>query len=174
MGIWVTLTPEQIELADKVGETRHDNRLRAGSVHVNNRPRNYAADRENHKSSARCELAAHIGLETEYWNSDEDIVGKAKLPDLDHFIDVKERHFSRHNLIVQFNDPPDWAYVSVCSEQHPDYCIDAWCWGYEVQHQRYWRELVPGRPAYVVSPIATVIKNPRDLIRIAEQKRRGL
>jgi hypothetical protein len=170
MAIWVTLTPEQIEWADKVGLFRHENRKRAGSIHRNNRPRNWDIDLENDKSAARCELAGHIGLETSYWNDYQDIVGKSKQPDLDHFIDVKERRFSRHRLIIQFTDPASWAYVSVCSEQHPDYCIDAWCWGYEVQHEKYRKALQPGRPAYVVEMIDPVIKNPRKLMEIIKQR----
>lgn len=174
MAIWVTLTPDQLAYADNVGLRRHNDCIANGAVNRNNRPRNIAVDLKNDQDAARCELAAHIGLETKHWLEFAKVGFGPKRPDLDNFIDVKERKQSRHNLIIQYDDPADWAYLSVCSEQSPDFCIDAWCWGYEVQHQRFWGELVPGRPAYVISPIATVIKNPRQLMQLAKQKRGGL
>lgn len=163
MAIWVTLTEQQIAEADRVGEARHRSRVASRSVHKNNRPRNNAADLLIDQSAARCELAAHIGLQTTNWHAE--IIGHMgeKGPDLDDFIDVKERKKAHHNLIVQLDDPSEWAYVSVCSEEHPDYSIDVWCWGSQAKQQKYRRELVPGRPAYVIHPCDLMMKSPHEL-----------
>ena len=162
MPIWVTLTPEQIARADEVGKKRQENRLRVGAVNRNNKPTNAVADLADHIFGARCELASHIGLETKSWLDFAETLGR-KRADLDGFIEVRGRKESRHNLIVQYTDPPEWAYVTVCAALHPDYSIDAWCWGWQVQQDKYKRSLVPGRPAYVISPADMMMKSAYEL-----------
>lgn len=170
MSIWVTLTEEQIAEADRVGAAFHAARVKARSVHKNNRALNYAFDLEGHKAAARCELAAHIGLQTRSWNNEPLLnLPSRKQADLDGFIDVKQRKQSWRDLLIQFDDPAEFAYVSVCSEQHPDYSIDGWCWGSAV-NGRFRGELVPGRPCYVIPMAALIIRSPHELKEIVRQR----
>jgi hypothetical protein len=81
-----------------------------------------------------------------------------KLPDLDDFIDVKTREQKWHSLVVQKNDPKDWAYVLACGHEHPRYWLIGWCWGEEAQQEKYWADPAGGRPAYFVKPNDPILR----------------
>lgn len=95
-------------------------------------------------------------------------------PDLDDFIDVKGRPEHWHDLIVQPDDPDDWAYLLVRAHEHPKYHIVGWCWGREGKTVRITdpRGLgggLPG-PAHFVQETAPFMKSPGELFE--EQRRR--
>jgi hypothetical protein len=170
MAIWVTLSPRQLAYADAVGERRQNAAERRGGQHRNNRPNNSNIDLKTNQSAVRCELAAYFGLGAKRWHQLEPFNALCKAPDLDGFIDVKERTREHHHLIVQRDDPVAWAYVSVCSETCPEFCIDFWCWGKEIQIAQYWKSLVDGRPAYCADQWAPIARRAEELKIIVKER----
>jgi len=147
--IWITLGPQQIACADEIARKRQGAAvLRQRPAH-NGAPVDYERALSINVSGARCEMAGWKWLRPIKWHALAEDIGS--LPDLGDFIDVKGISKSRHKLIVQKNDPPDWAYLLICSEQHPRYEIVGWLWGREAQQERYWGDPAGGRPAFFVN-----------------------
>jgi len=82
--------------------------------------------------------------------------------ELEHFIDVKTRGEPWHNLVVDPDDDPAWAYVSVLAE-HPYYHITGWEWGVDCQQPQHWRN-----GAYYLKPKRSI----DDLLVEVESRRK--
>ena len=142
----ITLTEEQIRIADFVGKKRQDDAVRRGRPAKNKAPEDYYEALRIHVIGARCELAGKLCLDPVKWNALlDDVRG---VPDLSTFIDVKGRRLRHHSLIVQYDDPGEWAYLLVCSSNHPEYDIAGWLWGREAKQEKNRKDPVGGRGAY--------------------------
>jgi hypothetical protein len=167
--IWVTLTAKETDAANRVGADRRLRAVQRGAAHNHGFNGTDAEALLIMQKGARCELAAHIGLKTNYWDTSP-IPGGA---DLDGWIDVKERTAFFHFLNVPQNSTPDYAYVSVCSEKAPAYAIDGWCYGHEIMYGynlRNWRADRPPMFGLNATRYVAPIKTPQQLMAIVQRK----
>ncbi len=116
------------------------------------------------------EVAGKLYLNPVIWNAFRSYGSIHNLADLEDWIDVKTRTKSWHDLIVQEDDPPGWAYLLVYSNRHPVYQIVGWCWGWEAQQKKFWDDPAGGRAAYFVKRAETIMKPPEELFAIVRQR----
>ena len=169
MRIWIRLTAKETDEANRVGLARHVRAEQGGWQHTNYQTGDPTLDLLVHQKAARCELAAHIGLKTNFWNT----LGTG-LADLDDWIDVKERYWLNWDLKIALKCKPEFAYISVCSQRAPLYAIDGWCYGHEIMLKKNLRSLRPDRkPMYMLDACRYVppIKTPQALMLIVKNGR---
>ena len=78
-----------------------------------------------------CECAGWLYLRPcEWFQYAEEVAG---LADYEGWIDAKGIRQRHHHLLVQRDDPDDWAYLLIYSGDHPWYEIMGWCWGREAK-----------------------------------------
>ena len=165
--VWITLAPEQIEFSDKWAHARQNNAVAADLAPHNNAPVEPDAATALHVLGLRGECAGYIYLKPVKWHLFKPgrLAMEEQLPDLEDWIDMKARTKSWHSLIVQRDDPPDWAYVLVCAHEHPRYCLIGWCYGHEAQQQQHWDDPAGGRPAYFIKQDNPILRPVADLLR---------
>ncbi len=148
--VWRTLSIAQIEYADGIGYGRAKYSYDRDLKHTNNKPANSLEDRlKNDIPGARAEMAAFAWLRPTHWERGP--LTKPKKPDLAKFIDVKSVKSRNRRLIVQPGESPDFAFLLVCTAEHPDYEIRGWTWGREAKIQEYLEDVNRnGRPAFYV------------------------
>src|SRR5262249_6362976 len=151
--IWITLLPPRLEWVHEVGEARNQNAIDEHRRPKNNAPTNPALARVLNHIGLPGECVGMIYLSPCTWNYFKrgDLTG---LPDLSIDgidIDVKTRQHAHHRLIVQLDDPLEWAYVLACRAQFPRMCLVGWCWGRDAQRPQYRGDPVGGRPAFGIA-----------------------
>lgn len=166
---WLILDPDIIARCDALAHRRREAAILRGRPAKNNAAQSVGPD----ILGTRCECAGWLYFWPKcHWHAWlEDVRGK---PDLDDFIDVKGRPESWNDLIVQTDDPKDWAYLYVGAWDHPKYHIVGWCWGWEaktvkITDPRGDKGGPPG-PAHFVPKNAPFMKSPGLLF--LEQRRR--
>jgi hypothetical protein len=159
---WLVLEKEDWEEADKISNERHELAIR-----LNRPPRNRAPQSVvPHRIGTRCEIAGWLYLRPILWQGRAVVVDITKLPDYavgDLFINCKGRSQSWYDLIVQWDDPPEWAYLLVRGHDHPRYEISGWCWGHEAQ-TRPITDPAGDRPAHFIKQDDPIIKPPYTLL----------
>jgi hypothetical protein len=146
--IWITLPDWVIEYADNVAALRQATAFFNGRQNANGLTGSFDELLWFHRRGTRCEAVGKLYMNPIVWHAfAERITG---LPDLGDFIDVKGRRLWRHKMLVQLDDEDNFAFLSVCSEQHPDYAICGWLWGHEAKNDKFRDDPVGGRPAYFV------------------------
>jgi hypothetical protein len=164
--VWITLDQEKLNFCDNIARKRQHNADDYHLAPMNNAPTEYNAALALHVLGVRCECAGYVYLKPIKWNTfvpgctamDE------RLADLDDWIDCKGRAELWHCLIVQHNDPDDWAYVLVCAHEHPRYCLIGWCYGHEAKRLKL-SDPVGGRPAHFVDQCAPILRPVAELLR---------
>lgn len=133
---FITLPKVVDDAAVEVGVRRQrDAEAKHRAAH-NNAPTNHDDALALNIMGARCEAAAVLFFRPVLWHALKPRIHR--LPDLDTFIDVKGVDKPTHKMIVQENDPPEWAYVLVDGHAHPRYEIVGWCWGHAAQNPIHW------------------------------------
>jgi len=142
-----TLLPAHIRFCELNGRARTDRRR--GVPNKNNLVKSdatYEADVERDVAAMMCEAAAMLFFSPCHW----DIGDRPGLADIEDFIDAKRGRTERHRLLMYLDGRLDWAYVLVCSVDHPNYWLRGWQWGERIKELGVVRELQPGRPCYVL------------------------
>lgn len=157
----VRLEKLHISFADKIAHWRRQNAVENDREPHNGAPCDPAVALSMDLLGTRCEAAGKVYFNPVTWHAYKRS-GIRNLPDLEAWIDVKGRSKHWHQLIVQKDDDPSWAYVLVCGQDHPVYSIVGWLWGEEAMQERFWDEKVPGRPAYFAKG---PLRDPAELLR---------
>lgn len=160
--ITIELTDEMIDYADNVACGRRWQAWKKSRKNHNGLTGTFDRMLAIDRLGARCELAGKRFLNPIRWNAISETI--RRLPDLGDFVDVKGRAKGWHNLIVQKDDEDEFAFLLVSAERHPLYDITGWVWGKEAKRQEFWKEPVPGRPAYFIP--AEKLYDPADLLSI--------
>ena len=159
------LLPDDIASCECLALRRHESGIRNNRPPKNGAPTDPRFMLQMHRDSVPCEYAGWLYLRPCKWHQyAEEIHGMADYEDWIDCKGIKKRH---HKLIVQRDDPDDWAYLLVYSGDHPWYEMVGWCWGYEaktvpITDPRGERGGLPG-PAHFVSPDAPFFKSPVSL-----------
>lgn len=148
MAIQISLTTEQLERAQQEAHRRQAVNEARGL-----RGRNRAAATgpkalEMHLLGCIGEIAVavHLGLEEHAFSESEAVRGSCDLPG---GIEVKARPRHGYDLLVQLDDDPSKLFVLV-THQDCTTRIVGWARGRDVMRNSYVRELVRGRPCYVI------------------------
>jgi hypothetical protein len=149
----ITLEPKHIDFADNnVARRRQAAAVERNRQAHNGAPIDPAAALGIHILGARCECAGYLWFKLNgislHWHTFAQEVGG--LPDLGDFVDVKGCRKGWHKLIVQQDDPDDWAYLLVLGHDHPRYQMAGWMWGWEAKQERYWSDPAGDRPAFFI------------------------
>jgi len=170
---WLTLLPEDIELADRVAVRRQEAAEQRGRKGHNGAASTGKNALALHVLGARTELAGKFYFHPKcHWNDFRDKI--YRLPDLEDWIDVKGVDKFGYRLIVQKNDPPEWAYLLIVAQRHPIYDVIGWCWGHEAQQKRFWDDPQrTDRPAYYVGHREDFIKAPHLLYDELRRRQNG-
>jgi len=170
--ITIALGYDHVAFADKVGKARQRAAVLRDRPAHNGAPVDDLSAEAIHVLGARGECAVYRYLSPVKWNHlRENVSG---LADLEDWIDVKTRAKNWHSLIVQKDDPAEWAYILADASDHPYYRLVGWCWGYEAKRQEYWSDPVGNRAAYFVKPDNDVLKSVADLIPILRGRQNDL
>jgi hypothetical protein len=163
--IIVTLSDSQIKFVDDINLEHTNRRMAAGSTPTNGGTLDYETRLCLGRNGYRAEAAARLFFgKTVAWSIRAEETG---LPDFAGFIDAKGRRKSHHRLCVTPDCPTERAFLLVCGADHPRYRIVGWCWGHEAKQDRYWGDPGTGRPAWWVPEDDAIIKDPRELRRMA-------
>jgi hypothetical protein len=106
-------------------------------------------------------VAAHLGLEEYAFSESEAVRGSCDLPG---GIEVKTRPRHGYDLLVQLDDDPSKLFVLVTHERGGATQIVGWARGHDVMRKEWVRELVRGRPCYVVPHKA--LQPPETLVEV--------
>ena len=156
------LLPDDIADCESIALRRHESGIRNNRPPKNGAPTDPRFMLEMHQHSVPCECAGWLYLRPCKWQRyAEEIHG---LADLEDWIDVKGIKKLNNKLIVQCDDPDDWAYLLIGSWDHPWYDILGWCWGREAKTVPITDprgELGgPSGPAHFVAQDAPFMKSP--------------
>ena len=162
--VWITLNPEHIAFSDEKGEARFDNAEVFDFAPHNNAPTDPVTSLWFNVMGVRGECAGYLYLKPVKWNAYKPGRAALRLADLEDWIDAKTRHKAWHDLIVQKNDRPDWAYLHVLAHDHPRYCLVGWCYGREAKHDRFLKDPAGGREAYFVPQDSPILRPVADLL----------
>lgn len=147
----IKLEQNHIEYADHVGLRRREMAIDANRKAHNGAPVENMSALKLDITGARAECAFYVWIKPMVpdivWNAIRKRI--SGLPDFNDWIDVKARTKEWHSLIVQEDDPPDWAYPLVLTHLHPVYQIDGWLFGYEAKKFPI-TDPAGGRPAHFV------------------------
>lgn len=163
MAVTIRLENLHIDFADKLAVRRQDAADRRRRPAKNGAPTSRPRALAMHVLGTRTEAAGKLYLNPIAWNAFVEDV--RDVPDLGDFIDVKGRSKSWHNLIVQEDDPANWAYLLVDASKHPIYSVIGWCWGHEAKQKKFWNDPAGGRAAYFVDD-RRILRPPTDLFAI--------
>lgn len=178
MPVQLILSEEQLALAmDEAARRQSDNEKR-GLRGRNNAPAKGEVALEMHILGCTGEVAvaALLGLEEHLFKERSARRGSADLPGN---IEVKTRKKMGQDLLVQLGDNPEKLFVLVTCDRAVDpskAVIVGWAYGSTVMRKELIRELVRGRPCYVVpghllQPIETLqeeLRTPEGPGRVLE------
>ncbi len=130
----ITLIPKRVAWCLRLARARDRNAQERGR-----RPGNFAPNTPEkafalHVRGAYGEAAGMLCLLPRKWNLFQ-YTGLHDLPDYDDWVDMKtaERRYRTTHLIVQQDDPIEWAYCLCFPDPHPIYELAGWCYGYEAR-----------------------------------------
>jgi hypothetical protein len=162
MRLWVpekiVLIPERIEFNEFWGLKRYEKALARGAIPRNGNPTEEKEALRRIVMSLHGEAACMLYLSAVKpdlkWHFEplDDPRGQV---DLDDFIDVKTGRLNHFRLVVQPNEPDEWAYVHATVEDFPCIWLHLWCWGREAKERDqkgkplYWDDRYEG-PAHFV------------------------
>lgn len=143
----------QIARADKTSIRSHISAMAKKRPPKNGAPNSLLASLRMHRVGTRTEMAGWLfccretGLDLTWNEYAESLHG---LADIEDWIDVKGISNVNHRLILQKDDPDQWAYLLVSSHAHPRYEILGWVWGKMAKKSGITDPSKRGRPAYFV------------------------
>lgn len=148
MPIDIELSDEQLRVAEQEARRRQSQNEQRGLRGRNRAPATGTKALEMHKLGCIGETAVahYMGLERCLFSHQEARPGSSDLPG---GIEVKTRSKHGYDLLVQINDDPDKTFVLVTHQDNTTRII-GWLKGHEAMKREYIRELVRGRPCYVV------------------------
>jgi hypothetical protein len=162
----VCLTAEMTDWADAVGCRRRSDAVFMARRRLNGPIGGFDLVLEKDRLGARCELAGKVYFNPITWHWQTYRYGE---PDLGDFIDIKGRAESWHDMPVQADGKPNFAYCLVYPDPHPEYVIHGWAWGHECMIPDYFEDKArSGRPCFYVPQ--EVLHDPETLL--AEVRRR--
>jgi hypothetical protein len=131
---------------------RQEDNERRGLRGRNRAPAQGEAALEMHRlgSTGEVAVAAYLGLEEHLFKEQSARRGSADLPGN---VEVKTRKKAGHNLLVQLGDNPEKLFVLATCDRAVDphkVTLVGWAYGSQVMRKELVRELVRGRPCYVV------------------------
>lgn len=104
-------------------------------------------------------VAKYLGMESRVFDAQGPIRGSSDLPGN---IEVKTRPKANYDLLVQFGDDPNKIFVLVTHEGGESAHVRGWIRGKDAMRKEYVRELVRGRPCYVIPQKA--LESPQTLL----------
>lgn len=145
----INLTPDQLKRAEAEAQRRQSVNEAKGLKGRNRAVANGPEALELHRLGCVGELAVatYLGLEDYVFSAQEAVRGSCDLPG---GVEVKTRSKHNYDLLVQLDDDPSKVFVLVTHERGGITQIVGWAMGYDVMRKEYIRELVRGRPCYVV------------------------
>jgi hypothetical protein len=140
----VALTPDEVLQGAMVGVLRRVGNMKTGLA---DRPtygagQNQAWTRDCEGACGELAVAKHLGL---YWNGS---LGQLKAPDVGKY-QVRTTPADGGRLLLHGRDPDDAAFI-LARGFAPRFQLAGWIMGRDGKRQDWWRELVPGRPCFVV------------------------
>lgn len=176
MPVELLLSEEQLARAMAEATRRQEDNERRGLRGRNRAPAQGEAALEMHRLGATGEVAvaAYLGLEEHLFKEQSARRGSADLPGN---LEVKTRKKHGYDLLVQLSDSPEKLFVLTTCDRAADprrVVLAGWAYGSTVMRKEFIRELVRGRPCYVVpnnllQPIETLkdeLKQPAGPERI--------
>jgi hypothetical protein len=162
--VWITLIDKQLEFCREIAQARQDNALDERRAPRNHAHDGYSRALAMHMLGLLGEAAGMIYLSPCTWHHYKrgDLRG---LSDINDFIDVKTCEDVRHRMIVQDDDPLEWAYIFACAAEAPKICLVGWCWGRDAKVKKFWDDPGTSRPAYWVPRKAEILR-PMSELRI--------
>lgn len=148
MPVYITLSPQQLERAELEAQRRQSLNEQRGLRGRNNAPAYGSKALEMHRLGCIGEMAvaSMLGLEQLLFSNQEARRGSSDLPG---GIEVKTRSRHGYDLLVQLGDNPEKTFVLVTHQEHTTQVV-GWIGGRDAMRSEYIRELVRGRPCYVV------------------------
>ena len=122
---------EEIAYCEDLSLRRHESAARNNRQPKNNAPKDPRKAFAICRHGVFCECAGWLYLAPCKWHRYAEMV--YGLPDYEDWIDTKGITKLHHKLIIQVDDPDDWAYLLIGSWDHPWYDILGWCWGREAK-----------------------------------------
>lgn len=171
--VWITLEQLHLDTCLKFANKRQTNADLFDLPPHNGAPNDPVSALAMHEAGIYGECAGKLYLNPVKWNAYR-AGTNFREADLEDWIDIKTRSKDWHSLIVQADDPPEWAYVLACGHAHPRYCLIGWCYGKEVQKKEYWADPAGGRPAYFVKQTDPVLRPMQELydeVRLRQARR---
>lgn len=148
MSIDIKLSEKQLHIAEQEARRRQSQNEERGLKGRNRAPAAGTKALEMHRLGCIGETAVahYLGLEQFLFTHQQAMPGSSDLPG---GIEVKTRSKHGYDLLVQLDDDPDETFVLV-THQGDTTRVIGWLRGYEAMKREYIRELVRGRPCYVV------------------------
>lgn len=148
----ITLSSEQYDRAMTEAERRQAVNEEKGLKARNRAPSKGEAALELHRLGCTGELAVAVflGLEEDVFMEKEARRGSADLPGA---LEIKSRKKHGYDLLIQLSDSPDKLFVLTTCDRVVDplrVVLAGWAYGSTVMRKEFIRELVRGRPCYVV------------------------
>jgi hypothetical protein len=172
----VALTADQIAWVDDKSYKRTVERWEQGARPQGGQPVDFDTWVAENKMGARGEAAVRVWSgKTIRWRFLEplnktDANGvRERMPDFGDFIDVKTVNYSRAQLWLTPAAPPEWAFLLVSCNLHPQYRIIGWCYGRDAMVDQYWNESAPRDPAWVVNQGDLLLRAPHELLQLAQE-----
>lgn len=152
MTVQVLLTDEQVWLAKSEAARRQSQNERIGVRGRNRAPETGAEAMRMHFLGCIGEVvvADYLGLRDHLFSDDRPVRDSSDLP---YGIEVKTRKRHGYDLLIQLDADPDKVYVLVTNEGYTAHIV-GWALGRDVMRPTWVRELVRGRPCYVVPQAA--------------------
>lgn len=145
----INLTPNQLKRAEVEAQRRQSVNEAKGLKGRNRAAATGTKALELHRLGCVGEIAvaSYLGLEDQVFSTQEAIRGSCDLPG---GIEIKTRPKHNYDLLVQLNDDPAKVFVLVTHERGGTTQIVGWANGFDIMRKEYIRELIRGRPCYVV------------------------
>jgi hypothetical protein len=142
---WLVLRANEAEMnyAGHVGVLRHIHALRSGYEDKNNGQRDDGWTRDIDGAIAEQQVCKWLGV---YWHP---TIGDIRRIDIDDRFQCKCTGRRWTDGIIRKSDPEEYPYIFVISFC-PVFKVTGWLWGYEARQPQWWREGIPGRPAWFV------------------------
>jgi hypothetical protein len=154
-----------LEYCEKIAIARRENAVAYGYLPHNGAPVNYQEALRLDRIGLPGECACKLYLNPVKWNAFRSGPPRSDIADLEDWIDVKARTRNWHDLIVQFDDDPSWAYPLALVHDLPRVHLIGWCWGAEAMHHRFKADPAGGRPAYFIPQTDPVLHDMSELYR---------
>jgi hypothetical protein len=159
----IMLEQKHLDYCEKVALARRQNAVLQGFRPHNGAPVAYELALRLDRIGLPGECAGKLYLNPVKWNAFRPGPPRRDLADLEDWIDVKTRTANWHDLIVQFDDDPSWAYPLALAHDLPRVHLIGWCWGREAKQDRFKADPAGGRAAYFIPQDDPVLRDMTEL-----------